>query len=304
MERGLIFNLQKYSIHDGPGIRTTVFLKGCPLCCAWCHNPEGIAARPELLVLENRCATCGACRDACPFGGTLPALSAPGPLPTRMPDCTRCGACVEACPGGARQMAGREMTVREVLAEVLADRIFYEDSGGGVTFSGGEPLAQPRFLRALLTAAREHGLHTAVDTSGFGCTDELLAVAALTDLFLFDLKLLDDARHREFTGVSNRPILANLAALDAVHRNLWLRVPLVPGINDDAANLTAVARLAATLRSARQISVLPYHRTAATKFRRLGRDFVLEAIVPPSPGAVAAAAEILRTAGLPVHTGS
>jgi pyruvate formate lyase activating enzyme len=304
MERGLIFNIQKYSVHDGPGIRTTVFLKGCPLCCAWCHNPEGIAARPELLVLESRCASCGACREACPFGGTLPATGAPGPLPTQMPDCTRCGACVEACPGGARQMAGREMTVREVLAEVLADRIFYEDSGGGVTFSGGEPLAQPRFLRALLTAAREHGVHTTVDTSGFGCTDELLAVAALTDLFLFDLKLLDDARHREFTGVSNRPILANLAALDAVHRNLWLRVPLIPGINDDAANLTAVAGLAATLRSARQISVLPYHRTAATKFRRLGRDFVLDATLPPSPAAVAAAAAVLRTAGLPVHTGS
>ena len=301
MERGLVFNLQKYSVHDGPGIRTTVFLKGCPLCCAWCHNPEGIAARPELLVLESRCATCGACREACPFGAVAVGT---GALPTDLPDCTRCGACVEACPSGARQMAGREWTVDEVLTEVMADRIFYDDSGGGVTFSGGEPLAQPRFLRALLQAARHDGIHTAVDTSGFGCTDELLAAAALTDLFLFDLKLMDDARHREFTGVSNRPILANLAALDRVHRNVWLRVPLIPGVNDDAANLAAVARLAATLPSVRQISVLPYHRTAAAKSRRLGREFALEHVVPPTAEAVARAVAALGGAGLPVHAGS
>jgi pyruvate formate lyase activating enzyme len=187
---------------------------------------------------------------------------------------------------------------------VLADRIFYEDSGGGMTVSGGEPLAQPKFLRALLAAARRHGLHTAVDTSGFGCPDELLAVAPLTDLFLFDLKLMDEARHRHFTGVSNRPILANLAALDRVHRNVWLRVPLIPGVNDSDVNLAAVATLAATLRSARQISVLPYHRSAAAKFRRLGQDYLLDTLVPPSAESVAHAVSVLRRSGLPVHAGS
>lgn len=321
MERGLVFNIQRFSVRDGPGIRTTVFLKGCPLCCAWCHNPESLSPRPELLMLESRCVACGACREACPFGTALapaspvvpeaspaaaPSLSGPATpwMITDHPDCTRCGACVEACPTGARDMAGRELDVTEVLAEVLADRLYFEDSGGGMTVSGGEPLAQPRFLRALLAGARSHGLHTAVDTSGFGCTGTLLELAPLTNLFLFDLKLLDDARHRQFTGVPNGPILANLRALDALRTEVWIRVPLIPGINDDEANLTGVAQLAAELGSVRKISILPYHRTAAGKFRRLGRAFPLADVPSPTPEQVSRAAALLGSTGLPVHTGS
>jgi len=170
MRHGTVFNIQQYSVQDGPGIRTTVFLKGCPLCCAWCHNPEGIAARRELIVLENRCAACGACRRACPFADAV-AQGGEGAWPARHEKCTLCGACVDACPTGARQLVGREMSVAEVMAAVRRDRIFYEDSGGGVTFSGGEPLLQAGFLLDLLQACRAEGLHTAVDTCGFGGED-------------------------------------------------------------------------------------------------------------------------------------
>ena len=197
METGLVFNLQKYSVHDGPGIRTTVFLKGCPLRCAWCHNPESISPRREFLVISQRCTACGECRAACPFGD---ASRGAGPLPPRLDQCTLCAACVEACPTGARRMLGREMTVAEVVTEASKDRIFYEDSGGGVTISGGEPLSQPRFLVALAQALRAAGLQVALDTTGFGCTEHLLAAAGFSDLVLYDLKAFDEARHRELTA--------------------------------------------------------------------------------------------------------
>jgi pyruvate formate lyase activating enzyme len=300
-QTGVVFNVQKYSLQDGPGIRTTVFLKGCPLCCSWCHNPEGLSPRPEIVVVETRCAVCGECRTACPLPG---ALQATVPLPTQNPDCLFCAACVEACPGGARQLIGRTMTVAEVLRQVLQDRIFYDDSGGGVTFSGGEPLMQPGFLKALLAACHDHGVHAAVDTCGLAASQHLLEIAPLTGLFLYDLKLMDDARHQLHTGVSNRPILENLRRLSAVHANIWVRVPLIPGINDDPENLEAMARFVSSIPSARQVSVLPFHKTGAQKFRRLGRAFGLEQLEPPTPQAVAAAVEQLRSSGVMVKAGA
>ncbi|HPU56460.1 MAG TPA: glycyl-radical enzyme activating protein, partial [Verrucomicrobiota bacterium] len=203
MHDGLVFNIQRYSLHDGPGIRTTVFLKGCPLCCQWCHNPEGIAARREIVVVENRCIICGECRDACPLAS---ALDCSGPLPPRLADCTLCGACVDACPTGARQMIGRTMSVEDVLCVVRRDRTFYDDSGGGLTVSGGEPLSQPRFLLALLEACRAEGLHSVLDTTGFGRVEHLLAASALAGLVLYDLKAFDEELHLRLTGVSNRLI--------------------------------------------------------------------------------------------------
>jgi pyruvate formate lyase activating enzyme len=300
MQTGLVFNIQKYSVHDGPGIRSTVFLKGCPLCCAWCHNPEGISPRRELLVVESRCLACGECREACPFGAVLVDQ---GVLPTRNESCTLCAACVEACPTGARQVAGREMSVAEVMAEVLKDRVFYEDSAGGVTFSGGEPLLQPQFLRGLLEACRAHGLHTAVDTCGFACTDHLLEIAPLTGLFLYDLKFMDEAKHREFCGVSNAPILANLQRLSHAHANIWLRVPVIPGVNDDEANLAGIARFVAGLAGIRQVNLLAYHKSGVQKHARLGQPYALDGVPQPTPAEMDQAAQHFQRLGLNVRLG-
>jgi pyruvate formate lyase activating enzyme len=290
---GRIFDVQRYSLHDGPGIRTTVFLKGCPARCLWCHNPESQAFGPEVVVVETRCAHCGTCETVCPHGAPPPGSGL----------CEACGACVEACPAGARQLAGREVTADEVMAEVLRDRIFFEDSHGGVTFSGGEPLAQYDFLRALLEAAGDRGLHTAVDTCGFAPRERLLALAPLVDLFLFDVKLVNDARHRELTGLPSRPILDNLRALAGIHGNVWIRVPVVPGYTDGEDDMTAAAALVADLPGVRHVSLLPYHATGAAKARRLGRPFPLESVAPPPPERLEELAEVFRARGLAVTIG-
>lgn len=300
MESGLVFNIQKYSVQDGPGIRTTVFLKGCPLCCAWCHNPESQSARPEIMVIEGRCTACGECRAACPFGQTV---AGEGPLPPRLAECTVCGQCAEACPTGARQVVGERMSVAQIMEVVLQDRIFYDDSGGGVTFSGGEPLTQPAFLKSMLSECRAAGLRTAVDTCGFACTDVLLEVAGLTDLVLYDLKLMDDERHRKYTGVSNAPILENLKALVAVQPNVWLRVPVIPGVNDGDDDLRATASFAAGLHNVRQVNLLPYHKIGLSKSRRLSKTNTMESVEPPSRERMEGAAEIFRGCGLTTKIG-
>ena len=300
MQKGVIFNIQKYSVHDGPGIRTTVFLKGCPLHCPWCHNPEGMSRRRELVVLENRCIGCGQCRLACRYGAVAPG---DGPLPARMEECELCGACVEACPTGGRQIVGQELSVGQVLEAVLQDRVFYEESRGGVTFSGGEPLSQPEFLRGLLAACRDQGVHTAVDTCGLAHKEDLLAVAALTDLFLYDLKFMDDAKHQQYTGVSNILILENLQALGRAHERIWLRVPIIPGINADQADLEAAARFAATIPGVRQVNLLPFHRTGLPKARRLGKTNGLTGVQPPSDDVMSRALGVFAKAGLATRAG-
>lgn len=274
MQTGLIFNIQKFSVHDGPGIRTTVFLKGCPLCCSWCHNPEGISPRPESIVVESRCIHCGTCHDHNEREA------------------------IEVCPTGARQLMGRTMSVAEVMTEILADKVFYDESGGGATFSGGEPLTQPAFVLALLEACRARGIHTAVDTCGFGRTEDLLAMAQLAEVILYDLKLMDETRHRQHCGVPNGSILANLRALAAVHNRIWIRVPVIPGVNDDAANLTAIAQFVATLPSVQQVNLLPYHKTGASKHRRVGYEYAHADLQPPSADQMATTARYFRNRGL------
>jgi pyruvate formate lyase activating enzyme len=301
MPTGLIFNIQKYSLHDGPGIRTTVFLKGCPLECWWCHNPESHSTQPDLMVFASRCVQCGACRDVCPQRELRPERVLP---PLDQAHCLHCGECAAACPTGARQWVGRRLTVAQTLAEILQDRIFYDESGGGVTLSGGEPLLQLLFVKELLAACRAEGIHTALDTCGFARREDLLLIAPLTDLFLYDVKLMDDRLHRQYTGVSNTPILENLQVLSTVHDNIWIRVPIIPGVNDQAANLAATAKFVAALRGVHQVTLLPFHGHGVHKAERLGRSSRLDVRTPPSTEQMETMADYFRAVGLQTGIGA
>jgi pyruvate formate lyase activating enzyme len=295
---GTVLRVERFAIHDGPGIRTTVFLKGCPLRCAWCHSPESQDMDPEFMPLADRCIRCGACTDACPHH-VRPAADAVAVAPIA---CTTCGTCASVCPSGARDLVGYRTTVPALLALLERDRIFYDESGGGVTFSGGEPLMQPDFLIEAVEACHDGGIHVAVDTCGLGDTATLLEVAQLTDLFLFDLKLMDEDRHRTYTGASNARILENLQRLASAHRHVVVRFPLVPGVNDDEGNVRAMGAFLASLRLTR-VDVLPYHRAGLAKYHRLLRPYALPDTQPPAPEAVLRAARVLEGCGLIVRPG-
>ncbi len=287
--------MRRYSIHDGPGIRTTVFLKGCPLRCSWCQNPEGQGADPEIFIRPGLCVGCGECASACRRGAVSPDTRATDPAL-----CARCGACVEVCPTGARRLLGRDRTVEDLLAEVERDRIFYDESGGGVTFSGGEPLMQPDFLREALEACRRRGLHIAVETCGHAPRELLAEVAARADLLLYDLKSMDSVRHLEATGVSNDLILENLRRARGMGAAVWVRMPLIPGFNDGDGDLRAVGEFVRSLPGRPPLGLIPYNQAAEDKHRRLGRRYALEGLAAPTPAEVRRAASLLESLGLVV----
>lgn len=291
---GLIFNIQKFSLHDGPGVRTTVFLKGCTLRCLWCHNPEGRSFAAEALHRGELCTGCAACAESCPTGAITVGGGAARTDPGR---CTLCGACLTVCPQGAREIAGRSLTVDEVLETVLQDRVFYERSGGGVTFSGGEALAQIDFLAAALAACREAGLHTAVDTAGHVPWSHFERILADTDLFLYDLKTLDGRRHRELTGAGNDLVLDNLRRLSAAGERLWIRVPLIAGLNDGPAEVERLLEFLSGLRF-RRVHLLPYHALGAAKAARLPGADDRSGLRPPSPARLAEILERFAAAGV------
>ena len=276
--KGNVFAIERCSLHDGPGIRTTVFLKGCPLRCLWCHNPESMRFEPEIRFTAVKCTGCGKCAAACEAGCHR---TDSGKHRFDRADCVRCGRCTEACPSGALEFAGREMTVDEVISTVLRDRAFFENSGGGMTLSGGEPLAQPDFARALLAAARAEGLHTCLDTSGGVAYEHLAAVAELVDLFLYDIKETDPARHAEFTGRDNRLILENLRRLDAGGAVTSLRCPIVPGYNDREDHLAALGELAESLEHVLEVQVMPFHPYGSHKSSQIGAQYALSDISAP-----------------------
>jgi pyruvate formate lyase activating enzyme len=279
--RGFIFDIRRFSIHDGPGIRTTVFFKGCPLHCLWCHNPESQSPKPELIIQPRRCTLCGDCIEACPNG----AIYQDGDLIlTDREKCSLCQTCASVCHAEARQFTGREMSLFEVIQDILRDRPFYEQSGGGVTFSGGEPLFQAGFLSSLLKACKDNEIHTALDTCGFAPFSTLDSLRGWVDLFLFDLKHLDSACHRELTGVPNRRILKNLERLSSLGHDIYLRIPLIPGINNDPSHLHALARYASGLPRLLRIDLLPYHASGLEKYTRLDKPAQMTQIEPLSHG--------------------
>ena len=295
---GLIFNIMRFAINDGPGIRTTVFLKGCPLSCKWCHNPESQSYEPELAYSADTCVSCRSCCDACETG----ALQwNNGPLRDRSL-CTLCEKCIEACPAESRKLIGKPITAQELMEVICRDRVFFEESGGGITFSGGEPLAQAEFLEGVLASCKAVGLSTAVDTAGYVSVSVLKRIAKLTDEFLFDLKMMDDTKHRYFVGVGNETILRNLSILASEHRNITIRIPLIPGVNDDEANLEESARYLERLRLFR-LDLLPYHETGIAKYKRLNGEYGMSATKPPTAGRVQQIAEKFSQRGFVVRIG-
>ncbi|UCC71982.1 MAG: glycyl-radical enzyme activating protein [Gemmatimonadota bacterium] len=296
MSVGTIFDIKKFAIHDGPGVRTTVFFKGCPLGCWLCHNPESQSFEPELMVRDGRCNRCGDCIEACAQGAV--SLNEKTVHIDRN-RCDLCGACADVCLAEAIEVAGREMTVAEVMHEIEKDVVYYDESGGGVTFSGGEPLSQAEFLLELLRSCKRCGIRTALDTCAHADSGVFRKVAVYVDLFLFDLKIMDDQRHREFTGVGVDPIHQNLRWLVERGAAVIVRFPLLPGINDDEENIRAMGGFLAALDNRPPVDILPYHGAGVAKYDRLGREARMREMPPPSAEAIEAVAR--RLAGFGLH---
>jgi pyruvate formate lyase activating enzyme len=297
---GIVTNIQRFSIHDGPGIRTTVFLKGCNLRCFWCHNPETLSPKPELQIFPDKCISCGECLERCAQGAHV--VTEEGRVFKREV-CIGCGTCAETCYAECLVLVGEIKTVDEVVEEVLRDKPFYETSDGGVTLSGGEPLLQPDFSYAVLERSRAEGLHTAIETAANFPWERVAGILPVTDLVMMDIKLLDSERHRQATGVPNERILDNALRLGQQPQPLIVRTPIVPGVNDTPEDVAAIARFVAQLPNLRYYELLPFHPMARGKYTSLDLDYRAKDLKSPSKEHIEALTAVAAEQGVAARHG-
>lgn len=270
---GTVFNIQRYSLHDGPGIRTIPFLKGCPLACKWCSNPESQKPQPEIMYQKSNCIHCGKCFEACRYG----ALSKENPYMVDRDRCVACGACAEVCPTNALVLKGKKMTVWEVIHELQKDENIYRRSDGGITLSGGESLSQPKFTRELLRACKERGWHTAIETTGMTTKKIIESVMPFVDLALTDIKIIDPSIHKNVTGVDNQIILENLIRISNLTKTI-VRIPVIPNVNDNIEAIREIAEFTKLMKNINEIHLLPYHNFGENKYNLLGRIYPLHGV--------------------------
>lgn len=295
---GILTNIQHYSIHDGPGIRSTAFFKGCNLICPWCHNPETQMGHAEIMVYPAKCSGCGACIAACPNGARLPTQAVPE---YNRDKCKRCGRCAEICYSEAIQISGQQYTVDQLMDILKADLPFYIRSGGGVTFSGGEPLLQPDFLHAMLESCAEMGIHTAVDTAACVPWSALEKIAGVANLILLDLKTMNPERHRAVIGSDNSHVLDNAQRLSAAGVELWIRIPVIPGFNDTAQDMREISSFVATLKTVKRIDLMAFHQVGCGKYTALGKTYLMQNTPEPTGAHLGELADILRMTGIETH---
>lgn len=301
MPQPLIFDIKGYAINDGPGIRLAIYFKGCPLRCLWCHNPESISPQQQKLFTAARCIGCGECVKGCPNQACR--LTKDGII-TDQSRCSLCGACARICPTRATEISGEYKSIAELMVIIERERHLFDQSGGGVTISGGEPLLYPEYLFELFDCCGQQQIHRALDTCGHVKQELLLAAVTRTDLFLFDLKLMDSSRHKQYTGVDNQRILSNLKALAATGADIQIRMPLIKGVNCDAANLDATASFVAKLAGAKKtIALLPYHAIAAHKYVKLGGEYQGQGLQPPDESDLQQALDCFASHGLNAAVG-
>lgn len=293
-----VFDIQRFSVHDGPGIRTVVFLKGCPLRCLWCDNPESQSLSAEIAEFDRKCIGCGSCKDACPEEAIYKSN-----LRINRVFCTTCGKCAEVCPSGAKKIVGAKRSAESIVEEVEKDRLFYDNSGGGVTLSGGEPLAQPIFSREILRICKERGIHTAMETCGYAPWAKFRELLPFLKLVLYDIKNLDSEKHKKFTNRSNQLILQNFVKLIRLKFPMVLRVPIIPGYTDARANTDSIVKLLKPHRHLRRIDLLPYHKLGVGKYERLGKEYRLARVNPPSEESVRKIKKMLESRGFQVRMG-